>query len=100
MNSKALELKAQGREKKSLKEGLERTGKRPNQGWTVAEIQVGGEAMAGVGVGGQGRQQRGSQLRQPEGGRSVHSCLEESLTEIGRKPEMQPPALPSSRPFI
>ena len=48
-----LELEAQGREKKSLKEGLERAGKRSTQGWAVAAVQVGGEAI-GLGGGGAG----------------------------------------------
>ena len=45
-----LESKAQGRDKKSLKEGSEREGKRSTLGWAVAAIQVGGEAI-GLGVG-------------------------------------------------
>lgn len=45
-----LKSEAQGRDKKSLKEGLERAGKRSTQGWAVAVIQVGGEAM-GLGQG-------------------------------------------------
>lgn len=48
-----LELEAQGREKKSLKEGSERAGKRSTQGWAVAAVQVGGEAI-GLGGGGAG----------------------------------------------